>query len=402
MASIRRKTGSQFWYACFSNPDGSRSQRSTETTDRKLALKLAEHFEETALKRKTEAQIRAVLFDIHQRIHGASLTGSNVKDFAVQWLSTKRGEVAASTFAAYQNALKSLLEFLGNSASESMDFVTVAQIAAWRDLVAARASATTANNRLKIIRTFFESAWRNSITSDNPAAKVAVLKSQPFSRRPFSKDELVRLLEIASPEWMGIILCGAYTGQRLKDIASLTWAQVDLARSEIRLTTRKTGRHQVIPIHPSLEKYLRSSSRDATPLSPLFPDAYRTATAGKDVSPLSQQFYALLVRAGLAVARPPKRVSAGIGRRAPRRQNSLTFHSLRHTATSWLKDAGVSESVARDIIGHESAEISRLYTHTGDKAKREAVLRLPELPSTGATQTDATSSAHLETRPSAA
>lgn len=33
--------------------------------------------------------------------------------------------------------------------------------------------------------------------------------------------------------------------------------------------------------------------------------------------------------------------------------------------------------MAQDLVGHESAEMSRLYTHIDDKAKREAVNKLP-------------------------
>lgn len=47
-----------------------------------------------------------------------------------------------------------------------------------------------------------------------------------------------------------------------------------------------------------------------------------------------------------------------------------------------LKAAGVSEAVARDIIGHESAEISRHYIHVDDEAKRVAVDKLPDLSAT--------------------
>jgi hypothetical protein len=52
---------------------------------------------------------------------------------------------------------------------------------------------------------------------------------------------------------------------------------------------------------------------------------------------------------------------------------------LRHTATSLLKNAGVSEAVARHIIGHESAPISRHYTHIDESSKRKALAKLPDV-----------------------
>ena len=82
---------------------------------------------------------------------------------------------------------------------------------------------------------------------------------------------------------------------------------------------------------------------------------------------------------GLAKKRLPKHKSNGTGRDGKRERSSLSFHSLRHTATSMLKEAGASEAVTRDIIGHESAEISRHYTHVDEKSKRAALNLLPDI-----------------------
>ncbi|MBK8000440.1 MAG: tyrosine-type recombinase/integrase [Verrucomicrobia bacterium] len=57
----------------------------------------------------------------------------------------------------------------------------------------------------------------------------------------------------------------------------------------------------------------------------------------------------------------------------------MSFHALRHTAVSLLKNAGVSDAVARDIAGHESVEVSARYTHIEPAVKREALAKLPTL-----------------------
>lgn len=43
-----------------------------------------------------------------------------------------------------------------------------------------------------------------------------------------------------------------------------------------------------------------------------------------------------------------------------------------------LKNAGVTEGIIMDIIGHESRAVSTTYTHE-DKVKREALDRVPEV-----------------------
>jgi integrase len=67
------------------------------------------------------------------------------------------------------------------------------------------------------------------------------------------------------------------------------------------------------------------------------------------------------------------------GRAAKREQNPLSFHSLRHTATSLLKAAGVGDSVAMEFVGHDSKSVSRAYTHIPAEALRSAADKLPDV-----------------------
>ena len=114
--------------------------------------------------------------------------------------------------------------------------------------------------------------------------------------------------------------------------------------------------------------------------APVHPVAARTLDKGKGdgkVNQLSRQFGELLARAGLREARSHAKRTDRTSER--REANALSFHSLRHTATSMMKNAGVSASIVQDIIGHDSAEVSRAYTHIEADAKRSALEKLPEL-----------------------
>jgi integrase len=55
-----------------------------------------------------------------------------------------------------------------------------------------------------------------------------------------------------------------------------------------------------------------------------------------------------------------------------------SFHSLRHTAVSLLKDTGVPDAVVA-LVGHESAAMSHRYTHVGKEALAKAAGSLPEI-----------------------
>jgi integrase len=193
-------------------------------------------------------------------------------------------------------------------------------------------------------------------------------------------------LRVAKGEWRGLILFGLYTGQRLGDIARLLWINLNLDRGDISFVTSKTGRQQIIPIASTLREYIENElPASDDPKAPLFPKAFQTIdNQGNRVASLSRQFYEdVMTEAGLVPARTHKKKGAGrTGRRAA---NELSFHCLRHTATSLMKEAGIPESVVRDLVGHESKVVSANYTHVDEDAKRAAlekysVILSPKIP----------------------
>ena len=94
------------------------------------------------------------------------------------------------------------------------------------------------------------------------------------------------------------------------------------------------------------------------------------------VGTLSNQFSELLVACGLR--EPQSHKSRGIGRGGKRAGLDLSFHSLRHTAVSLLKDAGVPDSVVMALVGHESSAMSHRYTHVGKKPSPALRSRFPK------------------------
>jgi integrase len=168
-----------------------------------------------------------------------------------------------------------------------------------------------------------------------------------------------------------MIRFGFYTGQRLGDIATLTWQNIDTAKNEIRLTTRKTGRRQALPLPSALTAHIGTMKAGEDAKAPLHPTAFAIIQKGR-AGPLSKSFGDLLEAAGLRI---PTTADEGNARA----KYDLSFHSLRHTATSILKEAGIPQSVVMDFIGHDSADVSAGYTHTGREALERAANAFPNL-----------------------
>ncbi len=375
MASLRKFPRSLFWYACFTLPDGKRVQRSTKEKKRKEAQTKADAWEKLSKERAKARQSHKVIAEVYRAAHQTDLPDATTASFMRGWLERRKGEVAPASLIAYKGRTEHFLGWLGDRANRPLGEIETRHIASYRDAVAAKASPATANQGVKILRGIFEDARRDGFIAENPAKDCGLLKKESKqSRRPFSPDEIKKALAVANGEWRSMILCGLYTGLRLADIARLTWTQVDLQAAEIHVRTRKTGRTVRIPLCKPLLAHIESLPADDDPRAPLHPRA--AVLVAVNVSTLSRQFGELLVNAG--VLNEPSASDLGKGRAARRAVSELSFHSLRHTATSMMKNAGVSPAIVQDIIGHESAEMSAHYTHIESDAKRKALDSMPD------------------------
>jgi integrase len=147
----------------------------------------------------------------------------------------------------------------------------------------------------------------------------------------------------------------------------------DLDTGEVAFSTRKTGRRIVLPLMQPLVDYLSALPASDNPNAFIFP----RAGSAKRTSTLSNRFRDILVDAGLVEPRGHKATKQG--RSQAREPSEISFHSLRHSAVTMLKASGLSDVFAREIVGHESAAISRQYTHLSTDDLRSAMQRLPDI-----------------------
>lgn len=377
MASLRRKDRSPYWFACITLPDGKRVQRSTKETLRKPAQAKADEWERLSKERAKARQAHRVIADIYRVAHQEELPDATIESFVERWLDRRKGEVAPGSLASYKATCGLFVGWLGPKAKRPLADLDTKQFIAFRDEQATRVSAATCNKFIKQLRVVFEDARRDKYVADNPAKDCPRLKTVATdARRPFTIEEIREVLKVANDEWRSLILFGLYTGQRLGDLTALTWANIDLQAEEIHLRTAKTSRMVRIPICGPLMEHIEALQVPDDPNAPLHPKA--AAIFQKGSSPMvSRQFGDLLAAAGVINRRGHG--NAGKGRATARATSQLSFHSLRHTATSLLKNAGISPAVVQDIIGHDSAEMNTHYTHIEVETKRKALESLPNL-----------------------
>jgi integrase len=107
------------------------------------------------------------------------------------------------------------------------------------------------------------------------------------------------VLSVCDPEWKTLTLCGLYTGQRLSDLASLRWSNIDLINNQLRFVAAKTGRTMILPLATPLRKHLEALPSSDDPLAPLHPRAFAIRARSVGPSTLSYQFGEILTQAGL-------------------------------------------------------------------------------------------------------
>jgi integrase len=184
-----------------------------------------------------------------------------------------------------------------------------------------------------------------------------------------------------SEEWRGLVLVAAFTGLRLGDAARLSWESVDLDAKKITLIPSKTKRKKKevhIPIHPDLLAYLLAAPvADDSPAAPVFPKLAKTPVNG--AMGLSDTFTGIMSAAGVDRGKPSRVLEEGQDKGKGRITWEKGFHSLRHTFTSWLRNAGVSEEDRMALTGHSTRESHQIYSHADEKAGQAAIAKLPSL-----------------------
>jgi len=316
-----------------------------------------------------------VLSDIFAIANQDKLPSGTVKEYLASWLSKKRLEIADRSYSDYDKAVREFQGHLGVKVEKTMDALTARDVVSFRGILSERVRGVTVNKYLKILRGAWTSALKDGLVRENIFVRVGMVKDSKRERRAFTLPELQTIIAACDQEWRGMVLFGLYTGQRLSDIAGLTWRQVDLDRKELRLTTEKTQRNMTIPLAGPLVKHLITLPSADDPDAAVFPGAHHTVKVNQ--STLSRQFTDILSSVGLTEKKTHEK--KGQGRDMRRTSGGLSFHCLRHTATSLLKNQGVSDVVAREIIGHDSEAVSRVYTHIDPDTLRQAIDKLPDL-----------------------
>ena len=374
MASIHKdpRGKSPFWYCAYTLPNGKRVFRSTKCTDKKEARafcdKLAQASRIAKNGRLTEDRARELISEISEVATGKPLASYTAKAWFEHWLKLKKAR-SPKTVARYEQVVRDFLSSLGVRAELWLHQITSDDVLAYRDsITAAGKSARTANLSVTVISAAFNAALRVHKTDINPCVVLDKLPEEDsIQRDTFTPEQVAKLVDAAEGGWKAAILLAYFTGARLSDVANMQWSALDWKNKTLSFTQHKTKKPLVVPLHSQLEKELHKDPGIGK--TPMFPSLAERETGGKHG--LTGQFKAIMEKAGIE----GRHVKAH-GRRV---LSSLSFHSLRHSFTSAMANAGVAPEVRMKLTGHSDKDVHQGYTHHELETLRGAVALIPNI-----------------------
>lgn len=384
MAFVIQRTGGKVWYAAWKGRDGNQIRRSTGLAKKAAAFSKAQLMEnddlETGLDTAdTQRAYAKILRDAARDAESGDLNLARAEtllrriralanpDFRevtvcgwfAEWVERQRPTVAPSTLSGYEDGHRRMKAALGpRKASKPLSSLTTGDVHDALVKIAETVKAATANMDLHALRRALETAKSEKLVSDNVGKVVKPLpENDSTERAPFTAAEVRTLINTAGDdETRGLIIIAAHTGIRMGDVIKLGTINVDGTNLVIRpAKTKRKKKTIIVPMTPPILGWI--GKREG---------AFFPALAAKTKATNSSNFTRLMKKAGV-----PREITLPGDVKASR-----SFHSLRHSFTSWLAEADIHADVRQKLTGHSSAGVHSKYTHL-DEALARAVGMLP-------------------------
>lgn len=381
MASVQKNPKSPFWIAFIKewkplqdHPSGGffkRTAKSTKipvTSPKKEAMRVADELERIACDVKGAPQMSRGIFEkrVESLLRAAGvdvpLKATTWKEFSAQYLD--ESEAGANSLKKYRGEVKKFSDFLGARASRDLREVAHKDVAAfYKGIKDDGLTSGTARATTKTVKAILERAKLLGYLESNPAALVKMETGNAVTdstREPFEIAEVRRLMsgflktdgkEVKPLEGEERIhfLFGLTYGLRASDAASRRHEEIF-----------REGDIRVIEFIPQKKK--RGGKTIRLPLvgelATLIPEGgkgFITPGLAKKRHP-SRWFEDAMEKAEI-----DRKTIKGKGK--GRATSAKTFHSLRHTASSWLMQSGADQRMRQLICDHDDPRMNAKYTH---------------------------------------
>ena len=336
MASIYKRKGRKNWTIEWFDEHGRRRSKSSRTTDKRYAQRIANDIEADVALR------RAGLIDARQE--GLAKQGRRPVEVHVEdFLQSKRdARRKARSIGDLERVLRWAIEATGAKVLADLDADSIGK--ALRQLQEDGKAARTRHRHHTVLKGFLAWCARLGRLASNPMDVIAapeVEGGEVRKRRSLDHEEVQRLFEVAAERGrLAWYMTALWAGLRRSELTRLQWGDIDFEAGTLTVRGGKARRLDVLPLHPDLaEELLAIKPHDVLPSARVFPTTVTNATRRKDFT-----------RAGIVLVDDE-------GRHAD-------LHSLRGTLGTLLARKGTAPQVARQLMRHSDYKTTlKHYTH---------------------------------------
>ena len=186
-------------------------------------------------------------------------------------------------------------------------------------------------------------------------------------------DKLLVALKEKSTRLHDIALLSLHTGMRAAEVFSLTWDCINLDRGTVRLLDTKTRSPRTVPLTETASEMLKNRKQNAqTQLEKMDTSDQRAKALKEAVFPAREGKTSQWVSKAFRDVVKDLKLNDGITDRRKR----VCFHTLRHSAASFLVQNHVPIYTVAKILGHSSLDMTKRYAHLDDGHIRQSIATL--------------------------
>ena len=322
----------------------------------------------------SELKDKMLRFQVTVQKQPISATKLTVKDAAMQWLSSAKLRVKPSSYANYENIIRSHIlpvlgaEFLVDITSQQLNDFIYSKMQSGSLHGGKRLSARYVRDMMRVFHSIERYAEQEYGIRETHFTMPKIEKRQLDVLNAEERKKLEQyLLANKSISNLAILLC-LFTGLRVGELCGLTWDDIDFQSGTLSVnrTVQRINRHgnseviigspksktsmRIVPIPEFLLELLRERKGDDT--------RYLISGKTKPVEPrvMQYRFQRILKACGI--------------RKVP-------FHLLRHTYATDCIAHGFDAKTLSELLGHADASITlNRYVHSSMQMKQEYVKRL--------------------------
>lgn len=381
-----RKRGSKWYFQIYTGIDPS-------TGRKKFTSK-------GGFKTKKEAQMAAV--EVEKEVYeNTYVQEQNItfKEFTVEWINTYRETAKISSVRNRQQNLDHLNRFFGN---KKIKDITRKQ---YQAMLASLHNAGYAFNTLDGIhatgRMVFRKAVEFNIIKDSPCdfakipRKVETVEEVESSKgeiKFMEKEELIRFLNAAKESGIDkdypMFLTLAYSGLRVGELIALKWSDIDMDKKTLRVTktyynpNNSTKEYQLLT--PKTKGSIRTLKMDVGVIEVLKKHKEHQDDLIEKMKKEYTQLDFVFAKEVKNLGYPEflKTVNTHMRRllKISGIDKELTPHSLRHTHTSLLIEAGVGVKEIQQRLGHGDINTTmNIYARITENMEEKASQKFSEL-----------------------